>query len=370
MKVLQVLPELNSGGVERGTFEIGRYLVRTGHEALVVSNGGRMVPSLEAAGIKHIAMPVHRKRIGALFQIAPFRRLLVTERPDILHIRSRLPAWIAWLAWRKLDPQTRPRLVSTVHGFYSVNGYSAVMTRGERVIAVSESIREYILKNFPKTGPDRIRVIHRGVSPEEFPRGYQPSEEWLATWRREQPALANKTVLLLPGRMSRLKGQEAFLQLVADLKARGQAVHGLLAGDTHPKKRAYLEELRALAARLGVANDVTFLGHRSDLREVMSVSDIVFSISSQPESFGRVSLEAMALGRRVIGFNHGGIVEQFASFFPAGAVPKGDQAALTEATVAMLSKSEIPQPIRAPFTQAVMCEATVEVYTSLVNAPR
>jgi glycosyltransferase involved in cell wall biosynthesis len=370
MKVLQILPELNSGGVERGTFEIGRHLVRTGHEAVVVSNGGRMVPNLEAAGIRHITMPVHRKRIGSLFKIAPFRKLLMEERPDILHIRSRLPAWIAWLACRKIDPQTRPRLLSTVHGFYSVNAYSAVMVRGERIIAVSESIRSYILKSFPKTADAKIRVIHRGVSPEEFPRGYQPEKAWLETWQRDQPQFANKSVLLLPGRMSRWKGQETFLQLVAELKKRGLAIHGLLAGDTHPRKRAFGDELRALVGQLGISDDVTFLGHRNDLRDVMAVSNIVYSLSTDPEAFGRVSLEAMALGRSVIGFNHGGVGEQLAKIFPAGAVPLSDLPALVETTVRMLREPQFPLPVCPPFTQAAMCAATVDTYTSLLASPR
>jgi len=370
MKVLQILPELNSGGVERGTFEIGRFLVQQGHDALVVSNGGRLVPQLAAAGIRHVAMPVHRKRLGSLFQIAPLRRLLQTERPDILHIRSRVPGWIAWLAWRKLDPQTRPRLVSTVHGFYTANAYSAVMTRGERAIAVSDSIREYVLKNYPRVTPENIRVIHRGASPEEYPRGYQPAADWLTQWRREQPQLAGKALLLLPGRITRWKGQEDFLHLIAQLKSRGLAVHGLLAGDTHPKKRAFADELRALAAQLNISADVTFLGHRSDVRDVMAISEIVFSLSRDPEAFGRVSLEAMALGRPVIGCDHGGVGEQLRALFPAGAVPIGDLNALAETTARLLRAPQFPQPVRPPFTQAAMCAATLATYESLLQTPR
>jgi glycosyltransferase involved in cell wall biosynthesis len=369
MKALQILPELNSGGVERGTFEVARHLVQNGHEAIVVSNGGRMVPSLQACGIKHIAMPVHKKRLSSLFQIAPFRRLLAELKPDILHIRSRLPAWVAWLAWRKLDPQNRPRLVSTVHGFYSVNSYSAVMTRGERIIAISESIRDYILKNYPRIPPDRVRVIHRGVSPEEFPRNYQPDQNWLDVWRRQLPQLENKALLLLPARLSRWKGQQAFVKLVAALKARGLNIHGLLAGEVHPRKRGFLVELQTLAKRLDVEREVTFLGHRNDLRELMSISDIVFSLSSDPEAFGRISLEAMSLGRAVIGFNHGGVAEQLARFFPAGAVPVSDFVALTETTIAMLRTRQVPLLICPPFTQAAMCSATLRVYQELLSPP-
>ena len=136
MKVIQILPELNAGGVERGTVELAAFLVAGGHEALVISNGGGRVAELERCGARHIALPVHRKSVASLWQVGVLRRVLAEERADILHLRSRVPGWIAWLAWRGMDPRTRPRLVSTVHGFYSVNAYSAIMTRGERVSAV------------------------------------------------------------------------------------------------------------------------------------------------------------------------------------------------------------------------------------------
>ena len=118
MKVIQILPELNAGGVERGTLEIAAYLVSKGHEAIVISNGGRMAQALEASGARHIAMPVHRKSLVSLLQVLPLMRLMEKERPDILHIRSRAPGWIAYFAWRGINPKKRPRLVSTVHGFY------------------------------------------------------------------------------------------------------------------------------------------------------------------------------------------------------------------------------------------------------------
>src|SRR5690606_24901534 len=194
MKVLQILPELNSGGVERGTLEVASRLAADGHEALVVSNGGRLVPALEAAGTRHFTMPVHRKRPGALVQVAHLRSLLISEKPDILHIRSRLPGWIAWLAWKSLPKMTRPRLVSTVHGFYSVNGYSAVMTRGERVIAVSDSVRSYTVSNYPAAESKSITMIHRGVDPAFYHPGFKPSDGWLEDWQKQNPRLRGKIV--------------------------------------------------------------------------------------------------------------------------------------------------------------------------------
>lgn len=367
MKIVQILPELNAGGVERGTLEIASHLVREGHEAIVVSNGGRLVESLEASGAKHVSMPVHRKSLATLWQVKPMRKFLEQTRPDIVHIRSRVPGWVTWLAWRKMDPATRPRLVSTVHGFYSVSPYSAIMTKGERVIAVSESIRSYILENYPKTPASAIRVIPRGIDPSKLDRGFSPAQEWQEKWKAEHPTLAEKKVLLLPGRITRLKGHEDFFKLVASLKAEGISAHGLVAGDTHEKKRAYMDELRGLVQQLGIQEDIDFLGHRSDIREVMWASDLVCALSQQPESFGRTVLEALALGKPVAGYDCGGVGELLAELFPVGRVPLGDGGALLAASREILANCPVPAEVGEPFTLDAMCRATVAVYHELVR---
>lgn len=367
MKVVQILPELNAGGVERGTLELAAFLTREGHESVVVSHGGRMVDALENAGSRHVSMPVHRKNPLTLLQVPAMRRFLTTEKPDIVHVRSRVPAWVTWLAWRGMDPATRPRLVSTVHGFYSVNRYSAVMTRGERVIAVSESIRSYILEHYPATDPSLIRVVPRGIDPASYGAHRTPPADWLARWQNENPQLAGRTTLLLPGRITRLKGHEDFFRLIAALKENGVPAHGLVAGNTHPKKVAYLDELKQLVRSLGLEADITFLGHRSDLREIMAVCDIVCALSQQPESFGRTVLEALALGKPVVGYDCGGVGELLGSLFPAGRVPLGDSARLLEATLAILRDNPTPAAVAEPFTLDAMCRATFAVYQELAR---
>src|SRR5262249_31409965 len=153
MKVLQMIPEMESGGVERGTLELARYLGEQGHESIVISGGGRMIPQLEACGTRHITLPVGRKRLRSLFLIGKLREIFARENRDILHLRSRLPAWLAWFAWRGMDEETRPHLVTTVHGFNSISRYSEIMTCGERVICVSESIREHVIQHYPRCAP-------------------------------------------------------------------------------------------------------------------------------------------------------------------------------------------------------------------------
>jgi glycosyltransferase involved in cell wall biosynthesis len=369
MKILQILPELDSGGVERGTLEVAARLVHDGHESLVVSNGGRLVAALEAAGSRHIQMPVHRKALASLAEIPRLRKLFIAEKPDIVHVRSRLPAWLTWLAWKSMDRRTRPRFVTTVHGFYSVNAYSAVMTRGEAVIAVSASVRDYIVKNYPQKNPAKIRVIHRGVDETVYPIGFTPSNDWLAAWSAAHPGLETRIPLLMPGRLTRWKGQEYFIRLIARLIANGQPVHGLIAGEPHPKKLAYRDELKALAASLGVTEHITFLGHRSDLREIMAISALVFSLSTDPEAFGRVSLEALALGKPVIAYDHGGVAEQLRVLFPQGLVTPGDLESAIDLTGEILKGRPRPLSIEA-FTLNRMLDSTLDVYRTVLTLPR
>jgi glycosyltransferase involved in cell wall biosynthesis len=370
MKVLQILPELNAGGVERVVMVLSDHLMTNGHQSVVVSNGGRLVPVLEKSGAGHITLPVHRKSLASLFQVRSLRCILEQERADILHIHSRVPGWIAWLAWRKMKPQSRPRLVSTVHGFYSVNAYSAIMTRGERVIAVSECIRDYVREKFPRTPAERVCLVRHGIDPQNSLRGFQPDVGWRAEWQNEFPQFTGKQLLVLPGRITRLKGHEDFLKLVAALRPTHPQVHGVIVGDTHPRKRAYLGELQQLVTQLGLSNDITFVGHRADLREVLAVSDLTFSLSTSPESFGLTTLEALALGRPVVGYDHGGVGELLRELFPAGRVPVRDEAALLATTQQLLVLHPTPAVVKEPFTLDAMCCGTLDVYRELLQSSR
>jgi len=312
-------------------------------------------------------MPVHRKSPLSLLQVRPLRRLLERERPDILHIRSRVPGWIAWLAWRGMNQAKRAHFVSTVHGFNSVNFFSAIMTRGERVIAVSDSIRDYIRQNYPKVRAEIIHVIPRGIEPGDYAREFQPESVWLIEWKKALPQLASRRVLTLPGRITRLKGHEDFLKLIKALVEAGEPVHGLIVGGAHERKQGYLDEIKSLVQQLGVANHVTFTGHRADLREILAVSDVVFSLSTQPESFGRTTLEALALGRPVVAYDHGGVGEQLRAVFPSGCVPLRDEAALLRTARRILAGSETPGPIPPAYTLEAMCAATLDTYAELLR---
>lgn len=366
LTVVQMLPALESGGVEKGTLEVGNYLVRHGHRSIVISAGGRLVEPLTREGSEHVQCPVGAKRLATLRYIWKVRELLLRERPDILHLRSRLPAWIGYRAWKGLPPASRPHLVTTVHGPYTPGRYSSVMVRGERVIAISGMIHEYILRNYPWVDPAIIRVIPRGVDPRAYPHGYRPSPEWLARWHAQYPQVAGKYVITLPGRLTRWKGQEDFIRIVAGLKCRGLPVHGVLVGDAHPRKQHYADELRAQVAAAGLAADITFAGHRADLKEIMAASDVVLSLSTDPEAFGRVSLEALTLGVPVAAYDHGGVAEQLAAVFPQGRVPVGDTAR-AEVLLAGWYAARPAVPAQNPFTLERMLRSTMETYLELAG---
>ena len=370
MTVMQLLPALESGGVERGTIEIAAALIAAGHRAIVVSGGGRMVAELEALGALHITLPIGKKSLTSLKYIPILRQLMLMHQVDILHLRSRLPAWLGYLAWKKLDARTRPRLVTTVHGPYTPNLYSAVMVKGERVIAVSDMIVAYIQQHYPAVPAARITRIYRGVNPVLYAPDYQPDAAWLAAWRAAFPALAGQWVITLPGRITRWKGQLDLLAIVQRLAARNIPVHALIVGGAHPKKQHFLQEIEQKIQAMGLGARVTCTGQRADLKNIMAISDVVLSLSTDAEAFGRVGLEALSLGKPVLGYAHGGVGEQLAAMYPAGAIALSDWDAAVEILAAWYRDGAPLVPPERPFTLAHMQAQTLAVYADLLAAPR
>ena len=364
MKVMQLLPELNSGGVERGTLEIGRALVAKGHTSVVVSNGGRLVPQLEQEGTRHLQLAIHKKSLGSLFKIRPLRRLILQEQPDIVHVRSRVPAWITHFALRGIPAKHRPHLVSTVHGMYSVNAYSAIMTKAERVIAVSDSVVDYIHRHYPHCPKSSIVRIYRGINLQEFPHGYQPSAAWWQMVYQLFPHLENKTLITLPGRITRLKGHEYLLNLISELKEEFN-VHGVVVGGADEKKQGYLDELHQRVVDMDLQEHVTFVGHRSDIREWLAASDLVLSLSTQPETFGRTTLEALALGTAVVGWNRGGVAEILNRCYPSGLVEPENAEALFKKIHQLLATPMPPAPVQ-DFQLSQMTDQTIALYEEVI----
>ena len=211
LTVLQILPALESGGVEKGTLEVAKALVERGYKSLVISAGGQLVNKLEQEGSEHFSWPIGKKSPLTFFLAFKLRRFLRENKINIVHVRSRMPAWVVHLALKLMPESQRPKLVSTVHGFYSVSGYSKIMTYGDKVIAVSKSVKNYILENYPETDKNKIEVINRGIDPESYPFGYKPEEKWIKQCYVDYPQLKNKFIITLRGRITRIKGHNDFI---------------------------------------------------------------------------------------------------------------------------------------------------------------
>lgn len=369
MKVVHLVPSMESGGVEQVVLELGRGFSAQGVENIVISGGGRMVEQLEKEGSRHILMPIGKKplhllphrgapRSSASHQAGhpppPFPRARVGRLPGL----------------EKLPPEDRPGLVTSVHGFYSVNWYSAIMCRGERIIAVSNCIRDYILRHYPSTPEEHIRIIPNAISPELHHSGYSPAREWLTGWYMAYPELRNKFTLCLPGRITRLKGQLDMIPIIRDLLAQGIPAHAVIVGEVKKGKDEYKNEILQEIEQAGLAHAFTWTGHRKDLREILSACSVTLSLTQSPEAFGKSTLEALALGKPVAGYAHGGVKEQLDIFLPEGNIPVGDTAAMT----ALLARwhaqpPPIPRQIPSPYKMSDMIQAHLDVYREISPSP-
>lgn len=366
LTVVQLLPALEAGGVERSTLEIAQALVEAGHRAIVVSAGGRLVPRLQSVGGEHVTLDIGRKSPLTFRHAWALRALLHREHADVLHVRSRLPAWVGVLALRGMAPAARPRLISTVHGLNSPSRYSAVMTRGERVVCVSRTVHDYVLRHYPATDPARLVVIPRGIDPAAFPRA-PASDPDARRWAVAQhPELDGEgPLLLLPGRGTRLKGHGDALALLAGLRSTGLDARLWLPGARQAGREAYIQELEGDAAALGLAGVVSFSAPTDAIARAYAASDLVLQLSRKPEAFGRTVVEALAVGRPVLGWAHGGVGELLAELHPAGAVVPFDMQRLQAAALELLARGPSPaatMPDLTHYTLAAMQAATLSLY--------
>lgn len=368
MRVLQVLPALESGGVERGTVEFAAELVRQGHESHVLSAGGPLVELLHRQGSRHITMPVHRKSLASFGQIRPVRRLLKELQPDIVHVRSRMPAWIVRLAWKGLPADQRPALVSTFHGMYSINPYSAIMAKADHIIAVSECVRDYVLNHYP-VDPARLTVIQRGVDVDAF-SGPTPDPQWQQRFFQTYPHLVGKQLILMPGRISRWKGQLLFLDVIADLVRRDSRFHGVIVGGPEAGKQRFMRELETHCTELGLDSDISFLGQRSDIAELYRIATLVCHMSTKPEPFGRTVTEALAAGTPVVAFDRGGAAETLKACFPDGLVPPDDLRSFAERAMALAQRTSHSIQLPERFRLSAQTSTTIAIYQQLLASQR
>ncbi|MEO1039078.1 MAG: glycosyltransferase family 4 protein [Pseudomonadota bacterium] len=371
MRILQVIPELDAGGAERTTLEVAEAIIAAGGEALVVSEGGRLVEELDGLGAEFIRLPVKTKNpLSLMANARALTNICRTRAVDIIHARSRAPAWSALWAARAC----RIPFVTTYHGAYGGRSalkrlYNSVMARGDRVIANSGFIAEHVAATH-HVEAKRLRVIARGVDLDRFDPDAMDASS-IKALRHGWGAMKSDRVILLPGRLTAWKGQTLAIEAVGALKRSDLVL--VCAGDEQGRSQ-YRESLRQLAARLGVR--LVLPGHVTDVPAAMAAADIVMAPSVEPEAFGRTAAEAMAMARPVIAAAHGGALEVIDPGRTGWLVRPGDPAALGEALLDALSAdAEMLQDmgersrlrVIERFSKAALQASTLRVYRELLE---
>ena len=368
--ILQVLPRLEAGGVERGTVEMAQAICAAGGAALVASAGGRMASGIERGGGRHVTLPLAAKNPSTIWRnAARLAALIRSQNVSIVHARSRAPAWSAYLAARR----TKVRFVTTYHGVYNEGPplkrwYNGVMARGDRVIAISRHVANLVVERH-HVDPAIIRVIPRGVDPAVFDPARVPPDRMarlVRAWRLPDDA----PVVMLPARLTRWKGQSVLIEAMALLQNTSAVC--VLLGDGRP---GYAAELERQARRLGLDARLRLVGHSDDMPAALMLATVAVSASTDPEGFGRAVIEAQAMGCPVVATDHGGAAETVDHLVTGWRVPPGDPVALAAVLDHALSmgaadRLALGERARASvlqdYTVAQMQAATLDVYRELL----
>jgi glycosyltransferase involved in cell wall biosynthesis len=369
--VLQVLPRLVSGGAERGTVELAEALVAAGWKAVVVSAGGPLEHLITRSGGIHVALPVASKNPLVIHRnIAALAHVIRRFDIDIVHARSRAPAWSALAAARA----TGRHFVTTFHNAYGLGSrlkrrYNSVMARGERVIAISDFVARHAAQTYG-VGADRLRTIARGVDLDIFDP-QQVTGARMANLARHWRLPDGMPVVMLPGRLTRWKGGLDFVAAIAALDRSDMCC--VMVGAE--QRRGFRRELEAAIAGRGLGAPFRIVEECRDMPAAYMLADVVVSASTEPEGFGRVIVEAQAMGRPVVATDHGGARETVLPGVTGWLVPARDPAALAAAIAAALALTPAERSrlarraiehIAANFTREQMCAKTIAVYEELL----
>ncbi len=371
--IMQILPALESGGVERGTIEIAKALKENKWPNIVVSRGGMLVYELKKMGVEHIQLPIHSKNPFVILQNSrKLREIIRHKNVKIVHARSRAPAWAAKIALRKCPGV---KFLTTFHGVYNIKPewfkkpYNKVMVSGDLVISISNFVTKHILDNY-HIASSRIRLIYRGADINKFnPLKVKP-ERVIELAEKWQVPL-DKPVLMLPGRLTRWKGHLVVLEALSKMK--NKAVTCLFVGSDQGKKE-YYKEIKEKIEKLGLETNVLIRDYCQDMPVAYMLSDIVISASTDPEAFGRIIPEAQAMGRLVVGTDHGGATETIQDELTGFLVKPGDAMALAKTLDRILDMSlgdrkkisvAAIESVRNYFSISKMCEKTLKVYEEL-----
>ncbi len=370
--ILQVLPALRVGGAERGAVDIARAVVAAGGRAIVASTGGVLEAELRAGGGEVVVLPLASKNPVRMWRnVGALKRLIAAEQVDLVHARSRAPAWSAWRAARLTG---RP-FMTTFHAAYNFSSapkkaYNAVMARGDRIIAISRFIADHVTVAYGVSAA-RLKVVPRGIDLGKF-RADAVAPERVARLRERYGLAGDRPVVFLPGRMTEPKGQHHLLEAVARLGR--PEVQVLLVGPDGAGG-GYRARLVETAARLGLADQVRIAPACDDMPAAYRLCDIAVVASTQPEGFGRVAVEAQALGRPVIATAIGALPELVDPGVTGWLVPPADPDALAAALTAALGLDDAARArlavaavarVNPRYDVSQMTADTLAVYRELV----
>ena len=292
--VVQLLPELNEGGVERGVVELNREFVLNGMSSHVISKGGRLEKQIQIDGGCHHTLNICDKNPFTFpLRVQQLRKLIKSLNPDIIHSRSRYPAWVAWFANKSLGIP----FVTTVHGMNSINFYSRIMTKGDKVICVSEVIRKYICKAY-SISPENMVVIQRGADMQLF----NPNElnyDFIHNFKKRF-GLDDRFVVTSVGRITWLKDYESLIKAISICRSKIPNLTGLIVGGVRHDKTEYFESLKQLVKDKGLQDCVHFVGNQKNVAEIYELSDIVVNASLKMGNVGRTVIEALAMNTPVL----------------------------------------------------------------------
>lgn len=363
MHIVQLLPELNQGGVERGTVELSGELVKRGHQSTVISAGGKLAEQIEKDGGRHITLDVCSKNPLTFFQRA--QRLeteLLKLNPEILHVHSRIPAWLCHFANKTL----RIPLVTTVHGFNHVSWYSRIMTQGDAVICVSHPLKKHIQQHYDLAGRNP-RVIPCGVNLSTFDPA-MIDHAWISQFKSQQ-GLTGKYIVTHAGRITPLKDHETFIRGICACRNDIPNIRGLIVGDAARNKQALYRQLRRLVRELGADDLIVFAGSQNQMPEVYALSDVLVSSSKKPESFGLTLVESLAMNTPIIASRHGGVLDIIEEGKNGLLFTPKDPNELASRIIAMRDRpmSNLRESIVEKFSLDKTATETIAVYETLLN---
>lgn len=367
MRIVQLLPELNEGGVERGVMELSRELVKLGHESIVISAGGKLEEQIKKDGATHITFDVYSKNLfTAPFRILKLRKMLKGIKPDILHARSRVPAWLTYLANRTLHFP----FVTTVHGFNSVNAYSKVMTYGDKVICGSKFMIEHIVKHY-QTPMDKIVLIPRGVDMDAFSK--ELDHDFIDAFQKKYQ-LENCFIITQVARITHWKDQKTAIKAFMEVKKHIKNAKLLFVGSVDESRINYYEELKKMVKEIPYSNDIIFTGNQQHIKEIFSLSDVSISASNKPETFGRANIESIFMGTPLIATNIGATADYVLEGKNGFLFEPNDAEGLTRLIMKVqqssFDKAEMAEYIRENFSLEQMVDKNMGVYSDLVNNER